>query len=54
MKEGKPRGRELTARFVPDDLIPDGETSRLHRWGYERFRELFNARQLLGLETSAG
>lgn len=40
--------------FVPDDLIPKGdESSRLHRWGYERFRELFNSRQLLALETSA-
>lgn len=46
--------RSTTERFVPDDLIPDGdESSRLHRWGYERFRELFNARQLYGLETSA-
>jgi hypothetical protein len=44
----------LQARFVPDDAIPDGdESSRLHRWGYGRFRELFNARQLVGLETSA-
>ena len=44
----------LTPRFVPDDEIPEGdESSRLHRWGYARFRELFNARQLLGLETSA-
>lgn len=43
-----------TARFVPEDVIPEGdESSRLHRWGYQRFRELFNARQLLGLETSA-
>ena len=40
--------------FVPDDVIPDGdESSRLHRWGYKYFRELFNDRQLLGLETSA-
>jgi len=40
--------------FVPDDLIPAGdESSRLHRWGYGRFRELFNPRQLLALETSA-
>lgn len=40
--------------FVPEDKIPDGdETSRLHRWGYERFRELFNPRQLLALETAA-
>jgi len=45
---------KTTARFVPDDLIPKGdESSRLHRWGYERFREMFNSRQLLGLETSA-
>lgn len=40
--------------FVPNDQIPDGdETNRLHRWGYERFRELFNPRQLLALETAA-
>lgn len=40
--------------FVPDDLIPAGdETNRLHRWGYERFRELFNTRQLLAMETAA-
>jgi adenine-specific DNA methylase len=35
---------------IPDDEIPAGdETSRLHRWGYSRFREMFNERQLLGL-----
>lgn len=40
--------------FVPDDRIPEGdETNRLHRWGYEHFRELFNSRQLLALETAA-
>lgn len=40
--------------FVPDDQIPEGdETNRLHRWGYHRFRELFNPRQLLALETAA-
>jgi hypothetical protein len=44
----------LRPSFVPDDLIPAGdETNRLHRWGYERFRELFNARQLLAIETAA-
>jgi hypothetical protein len=44
----------LTPSFVPEDPILEGdESSRLHRWGYQRFRELFNARQLLGLETSA-
>lgn len=46
--------KRLKARFVPDDLIPDGdETARLHRWGYERFSELFNDRQLLAIETAA-
>ncbi|HET8956353.1 MAG TPA: hypothetical protein VFN18_11915 [Solirubrobacterales bacterium] len=35
---------------IPDTVIPDGdETRRLHRWGYKRFRELHNDRQLLGL-----
>jgi putative DNA methylase len=39
--------------FVPDDLIPSGdETNRLHRWGYRIYREMFNERQLLGLELS--
>src|SRR5229473_978980 len=40
-------------RFVPDQEIPPGdETDRLHRWGYARYRDLFNDRQLLGLELS--
>ena len=35
---------------IPDDEIPAGDESRrLHRWGYRRFREMFNERQLLGL-----
>ena len=43
----------LRANFVPDDEIPNGdETDRLHRWGYRRYSEMFNARQLLGLEHS--
>jgi putative DNA methylase len=47
------RLREMRPRFVPADAIPKGdETERLHRWGYRRYRELFNARQLLGLELS--
>ncbi|WP_295428628.1 DNA methylase [uncultured Thiodictyon sp.] len=46
--------QQMRPSFVPDDAIPDGdESSRLHRWGYERFSELFNDRQLLALETSA-
>jgi len=39
--------------FVPNDQIPSGdETDRLHRWGYLKYREMFNPRQLLGLEMS--
>lgn len=35
---------------IPDDPVIEGaETKRLHRWGYHRFRDLFNDRQLLGL-----
>lgn len=44
----------LKTAFVPSDAIPDGdETARLLRWGYTQFRELFNSRQLLALETTA-
>ena len=43
----------LQATFIPDDEIPSGdETNRLHRWGYRYYREMFNKRQLLGLELS--
>lgn len=43
--------RRMTPRFVPDDAIPSGdETGRLHRWGYRHYHEMFNERQLLGLE----
>jgi putative DNA methylase len=39
--------------YVPADEIPPGdETDRLHRWGYRRYREMFNDRQALGLELS--
>ena len=39
--------------YVPEDEIPRGdETDRLHRWGYRKYREMFNDRQLLGLEAS--
>lgn len=44
-----------TLHQVPEDEIPPGdESNRLHRWGYRRYRELFNSRQLLGLELLAG
>lgn len=43
----------MRPRFIPTEEIPKGdETERLHRWGYHSYRELFNARQLLGLELS--
>jgi putative DNA methylase len=43
----------LKPAFVPDDEIPAGdETNRLHRWGYSHYRQMFNIRQLLGLEFS--
>jgi adenine-specific DNA methylase len=47
------RWRSLTPEFVPEQEILNGdETDRLHRWGYRLYRELFNERQLLGLEMS--
>jgi hypothetical protein len=39
--------------YIPDDIIPPGdETTRLHRWGYNQYSELFNHRQQLGLVLS--
>ncbi len=47
------RWRAMTPEFVPDqEILPGDETDRLHRWGYRFYRELFNERQLLGLELS--
>lgn len=44
---------KMRPRFIPEDAIPKrDETERLHRWGYHYYRDLFNARQLLGLELS--
>ncbi|MDR1607156.1 MAG: DNA methylase, partial [Deltaproteobacteria bacterium] len=51
--EAENRLAALSPRYIPDDAIPAGdETTRLRRWGYTRYKELFNARQSLGLETS--
>ena len=45
--------KSILPKFAPDDEIPAGDkTDRLHRWGYRRYREMFNNRQLLGLELS--
>lgn len=52
--EAKGRWSSMHPKYVPDDKIPSGdETDRLHRWGYTHYREMFNYRQLLGLELSA-
>lgn len=51
--EAEERLSKMRSRFIPRDVIPKGdETDRLHRWGYANYHELFNARQLLGLELS--
>src|SRR5262245_13811718 len=45
--------RSTKPKFVPTQTIPPGdETDRLHRWGYRSYNELFNERQLVGLELS--
>ena len=44
---------ELSPEFVPGEIIlPGDETNRLHRWGYQFYHQMFNERQLLGLELS--
>jgi len=53
-KEATQRWSRMRPKYVPEDEIPSGdETNRLHRWGYTHYREMFNDRQLLGLELSA-
>lgn len=54
VNEAEERWGNTRAKYVPDEEIPSGdETNRLHRWGYTHYREMFNIRQLLGLELSA-
>ena len=51
--EAEQRWHRTRARFVPDQEILSGdETDRLHRWGYSHYRQMFSARQLVGLELS--
>jgi adenine-specific DNA methylase len=51
--EAEARVGDIQLLFVPEDeILPGVESDRLHRWGYGRYREMFNARQLLGLELS--
>ena len=54
INEAERRWSNMLPEYVPDDEIPSGdETDRLHRWGYKYYQEMFNPRQLLGLELSA-
>ena len=51
--EADTRWKKTRSRFVPSmEILAGDETDRLHRWGYRRYREMFNDRQLLGLERS--
>lgn len=53
-RSAEQRWASLSPEFVPDQrILPGDETDRLHRWGYGYYRDLFNPRQLLGLELSA-
>ncbi len=52
-EEAAQRLGRMSPKYIPEDVIPMGdETARLHRWGYHHYGDLFNARQLLGLELS--
>jgi adenine-specific DNA methylase len=54
IKEVSERLRGMRSKYIPEAEIPSGdETNRLHRWGYSHYRQMFNDRQLLGLELSA-
>ncbi len=49
-REAEQKLRKARLKLIPDDPVPPGdETARLHRWGYESYRQMFNSRQLLGL-----
>jgi putative DNA methylase len=54
LTEAENRLRGASLNQVPkDSILPGDETARLHRWGYRAYQELFNPRQLLGLDTLA-
>ena len=53
ISSARTRWRSINSSFVPTQTIPPGdESDRLDRWGYRSYSELFNERQLLGLELS--
>jgi adenine-specific DNA methylase len=52
-KKAATRWKAAQPGLVPQqEILPGDETDRLHRWGYRFYRDLFNDRQLLGLEAS--
>ena len=54
LEQVKERWSHTRSRFVPEDEIIWGpETNRLRKYGYRRYRDLFNDRQLLSLELTA-
>ncbi len=54
VEEASKRLSGMDSQYIPKAEIPSGdETNRLHRWGYSQYRQMFNDRQLLGLELSA-
>ncbi len=53
--EAEAAKQRIRPMFVPSEAIPAGdETDRLHRWGYRHYSEMFNSRQLAGLEFICG
>ncbi|HEY8496909.1 MAG TPA: hypothetical protein VIK98_07770 [Limnochordales bacterium] len=53
-EEARAALRQQGDDLIPEDVILEGdETKRLHRWGYRRYRDLFNERQLVGLQALA-
>ncbi len=53
-QQARRKAEKARLPFVPRDGIPLGdETTRLHKWGYRHYRELFNARQIMGLNALA-
>ena len=52
VESARSRLEAAPALVIPEQAIPEGdETTRLLRWGYGRYRDMFNERQLLGLGT---
>lgn len=53
IETARSRWLSMNSQFIPDEaILPGDETDRLRRWNYSHYRELFNERQLLSLETS--